>query len=281
MKYKLLALDVDGTLLDPDHAVSAETLHAVHDAHAAGLAVCLATGRNYAETLPVWRALDLPAPHQPMVLVGGSLVSEPDTGRTLWQQTIPHDAACDFADALTEAGHCAMAFVDPWRYGVDYYLVESGDLETAERDWFSKMDVRVRRVPRLTADDDSPRALRISAVAPADQCASLTIDLQQRFDGRLNVHTILAPNYGVTIVEAFSPNADKFAAVVYVAQALRIRPAEIIAVGDDVNDLAMIRGAGLGAAMPDSPSELVSAADHHIEASLPEFIRQVLAGRVG
>ena len=280
MKYKLLALDVDGTLLGADHTVSAETARAVRLAEAAGLDVCLATGRSYIETLPTWRALGLRGPFQSMVLIGGALVSEADTGRTLYHKPIARAVAVEFADALGEAGYSAMAIVDSWRHGVDYYLAECGDVHSAQREWFSKMNVTVRTVGRLGDVPDLPAPLRVSAVVPPDQAPELAARLKRRFDGMLNIHPITAPNYNVTIVEALSAGADKFVALRYVGQAMRIGPSQIVAVGDDVNDITMVRGAGLGAAMPEATEPLREAADYQITTSLAEFIRRLTAGDV-
>lgn len=280
MKYTLLALDVDGTLHGPDHTVSDETARAVRAAEAAGLAVCLATGRSYIETLPTWRALGLTGPHQPMVLIGGALVSEADTGRTLYHKPIAREVAVAFADALGRAGYSPMAIVDSWRHGVDYFLSECGDVHAAQRQWFSKMNVTVRTVGRLGDVADLPPPLRISAVVPPDAAPSLAERLKQQFDGMLNIHPIEAPNYNVTIVEALSARADKFTALRYIAQGMRIGAGQIVAVGDDVNDITMVRGAALGVAMPHSPQPLQDAADYQITTSLAEFITALVEGHV-
>ncbi|MFB3890465.1 MAG: HAD-IIB family hydrolase [Phycisphaerae bacterium] len=276
MKYKLLALDVDGTLLDERQRIPPQTIEAIAEADAAGLRVCIATGRSYIETIPVWRQLRLAAPYEPMVLIGGALVSEPDTGRTLYQRTISRDLAREYGDALMSAGYSAMAIVDAWRHGVDYYLAEGPDAERVQRMWFDKMNVNIRRVPRLMADGEPP-VLRINAVAPPDDAAILSSELARRFAGRLHVHSIYAPNYEVTVVEAFAATASKWNAILYVAQAMRIGPGQIAAVGDDVNDLPMIREAGLGAAMPSAPPAVKAAAKRVVEPSLAHFIRGIVA----
>ncbi len=280
MNYRLLALDVDGTLLGPDHEVAGETAEAVRTAEAAGLGVCLATGRSYIETLGAWGALRLRGPFLPMVLVGGALVSEPRTGRTLYHKPISPQVAVELADALGEAGYSAMAIVDSWRHGVDYYLAECGDVDSAQREWFAKMHVTVRSVRRLGDVADLPGPLRVSAVVPPDLAPGLAERLKRRFGGLLNIHPIVAPNYNVTIVEALSAGADKFTAVRYIAQAMRIPPAQIAAVGDDVNDITMVRGAGLGAAMPNSTGPLREAANYQITTSLADFIVRLAAGEV-
>jgi HAD superfamily hydrolase (TIGR01484 family) len=278
MKYKLLALDVDGTLVGRDGLVPQDVVAAVAVARSAGLNVCLATGRSYVETFPIWRQLRLVEPYEPMVLIGGALVSEPNSGRSLYHKPIPADLACRLDEALAAAGHCAMAITDVWRTGVDYLLTEGADRDLAERRWFGQMNVRVRRVRRLADVENPPALLRISAVVEPPAGQVLAARLAEQFRGQLRVHCILAPNYGVTIVEAFATGADKFTGVRYVAQGLAVPASRIAAVGDDINDLPLLRGVGLGVVMP-SASPPVAAAAKHVAADLASFIRQLAAGR--
>lgn len=276
MKYSLLALDVDGTLIRPDQSVASETVEALVEAQSAGLRVCLATGRSLVETMPVWRQLRLTAPPQPMVLIGGALVAEPDTGRTLYQRTLPPDLACEYAGALVSRGYSAMAIVDAWRHGFDYYLVESRDVRSVRDGWFAKMNVKVHSVPSLARNGQTPEVLRINAAVEPAAAGAMAKDLAEQFAGRLNVHSILAPNYGVTVVEAFALTASKWSAITYLAQGLRIGAGEIVAVGDDVNDLPMIRSAGLGVAMPWAAPEVKAAAKAIAMPDLAGFIRGLL-----
>jgi hypothetical protein len=279
MKYALLALDVDGVVVAADNRVPPDTAGALADAARAGLRVCLATGRSFAETIDVWEQLHLPAPYEPLVLVGGALVSEADTGRTLRQSAIPRDLACRFADALAEANLPAMALVDAWRHGVDYYVAGGGG--AAEAAWFSKMSARVRRHDRLWDARGMPEPLRVSTVVDEEQAEALAAALAERFRGRLGVHAIRAPNYDVTIVEAFRAGVDKAAGVRYVAQAYGIGPGAVAAVGDDVNDLELLRLAGLSAAMPHAPEAVRAAADVVVGPSVGAFVRSLAAGEVG
>ena len=279
MKYRLLALDVDGTLVGPDDVVSEEIRRALRAAEAAGLRVCLATGRSRSECLHIWRQIGLTAAAAPMICVGGAIVSEARAGRTLYAKAIPSDVATAFADAMGDAGYSAMAIVDGWRWGVDYYWTTRGDVADAQRRWFDKMDVRVRRVERLSDVPDMPRPLRISAVADPDGARELERQLRERFDGQLTINAILAPNYHVMIVEAHAVGADKLSALTYVAQGEGVALSKVAAVGDDVNDVPMVRGAGLGAAMPGAPDVLRRAADVQAERGLAEFVDALLAGR--
>lgn len=277
-KYKLLALDVDGTLLGPDHEIPPDHAQAIVAAQEAGLRVCLATGRSYIETIGVWRKLPLREPFEPMVLIGGALVAEPQGGRTLYQRTIPGDLARRYAAALVEAGYSAMGIVDAWRWGVDYYLAESADAQRVVRDWFGRMKVTVRKTPALCAEADMPPPLRINAVVPPDQAGELADHLARRFGAELNIHAIYAPNYDVMIVEAFALEASKWTGLQYVAQAYRIGAGQIVAAGDDVNDIAMLSRAGLGVAMSKAPAAVKSAARLTAERGLADVIHRMLAG---
>ena len=285
-RFKLLALDVDGTLVGPDGVVGPDIRSAVGGARAAGLAVCLATGRSHHEGRGVWEQLRLEAPHEPMVTVGGALVCQSDTGRTLYQRSMPRDAARLFGAAMNDRGYVAMALVDGWRNAVDYLVTEGGDHHTAGRDWFSKMSVRVRKVASLADAPADMAILRISTVVEPAEARQMAAELSGQFAGQLNVHAILAPNYGVTIVEAHAVGADKMTALRYVAQPMRVGAGLIAAVGDDINDLPMVRGAGLGAAMSGAPEALKAVADVIVggdgpgdgRAGLADFIRRLAAG---
>jgi len=282
MNYRILALDVDGTLVGTDNVVSGEIAEAVRRAEGAGLGVCLATGRSYSETVDIWRQLALGGPYQPMILIGGALVSEPDTQRTLYHKPMDGETACEFADALGDAGYSAMAIVDAWRHDVEYYMTEHGDTSAAQEQWFARMDVNVRRIGRLAevlSGPNAPDVLRISAVVGDHDGPQLAAELRRKLDGAVNICPILAPNYGVRIVEAHAAGADKRTALQYVAQATRTPMGAVVAVGDDVNDISMLSSAGLGVAMPQAPDEVLEAADHVATGGLAEFIRQLIDGQ--
>jgi hypothetical protein len=278
MHYQLLALDIDGTLVGRDQVVAEDVLAALSAAQAGGLRVCLATGRSVAESLPVWRQLPRTGPAEPMIVVGGAQVSEPDTGRTLYQKAMPRAVAQEFAEALGEQNLAAMALVDGWRHPFDYYVTEAGDMAGAWRDWFSKMRVRIRKVRRLDEADGLAEILRISTVLERSAAARLSEELRPRFADRLNVHAILAPNYGVTVIEAHAAGATKLTALKYVAQGMGVAMARVAAAGDDVNDIPMVGGAGLGAAMASAPPSLRDVARHTVEDGLAGFIRRLAAG---
>jgi Cof subfamily protein (haloacid dehalogenase superfamily) len=278
MKYKLLALDIDGTLIGSREEVQPDVLSALAAADRAGLRICLATGRSYAEAEPIWRQLAFSQPPESLVLVGGALVAEARTGRTLYQRTIPRALACEFSDALAAGGYCVVAAVDPWRHGVDFFRESRGEHQEFTQRWLSRRSVKVRVAPRMADHGDMPDPLRVSSILPSPQ-PDLLAQLQSRFDSRLTMHSIYVPAYDLTVLEAFSAGTSKHTALTYLAQASRLGRGQIAAVGDDMNDLSMIHGAGLGVAMPGSPKPLLEAARHVANEGLAQFVTDVVAGK--
>lgn len=269
----LVAIDVDGTLILPDQTVPLDVAHAIIRARQRGLRVCLATGRSLIETLPAWRQLSIPADQhtEPMVTLGGALVCEPHTHRTLYQKPIRRDVARACVEAFAAAGRSAMAIVDRWRWGMDYLFVPGADHGSAYRRWLGQMpDVTVRQVEQI--DPDAPDVLRINCIVEPHEAADLEADLRGRLGETMTLHAIYAPNYDVTVVEAFDAQANKWTALRYIAQGFGLGPGRIAAVGDDVNDLPMLRGAGLGVAMPQAPRAVRDAADRVATEGLATLI---------
>lgn len=277
---ELLALDVDGTLVGRDNVVSPEVARAVRSVRLAGVRVLLATGRSHAETRSVWEALALPDPHEPLVCLGGAMVAEAATRRTLYQKSIPRAVAGEFSQALLAEGFSPMAVVDDWRWGVDYLVLEGADFDRAGRGWLARVpNVRWRSAASLV--DDAPDPLRIHAVVPPDVAPAVARRMQEQFGHRLYLHAIEAPNYGITIVEAFAAEASKWSAIQYVAGSYRIGAGRIAAVGDDVNDIPMLRAAGRSAAMPAAPEAVRVVAGETIRGSLVDWLDRLAREALG
>ncbi|MFP4140077.1 MAG: HAD-IIB family hydrolase [Planctomycetota bacterium] len=278
---RLVALDVDGTIAGANDEVTDEIVRAIGQLRDAGIRVVLATGRSLAEVLPVWRQLDLPETDSPVIVVGGAMVCEPLGGRTIYQKGIDPELAVRFGRALHRRGRSLMALVDGWRHGFDYYTWLSDDAEDVRRRWFGQMDVRNRWLGDLSEAAGQPRPIRIGAMVAPEEAADLSEQLAEEFDGELEMHAILAPNYGITIVEAFAAGVSKWSAIQYLAGGWRIGRGQIAAVGDDVNDVHMVREAGLGAAIPGRCDALVAAADVVVADGLASFLADLLDGRFG
>ena len=108
----------------------------------------------------------------------------------------------------------------------------------------------------------------------------LKIALAERFGGRIVCHAIHVPSYGVDVLEVFDPAVNKWEGILHVARRRGILPSQIVAVGDDVNDITMLQHAGLGVAMGNAKPEAIAVADRVINRNdadgLAEFLEELV-----
>jgi HAD superfamily hydrolase (TIGR01484 family) len=257
-KCRLLAVDLDGTLVNQRRIDSLDAL-ALRDACGEGIAVVLCTGRSWEETAPVWHELALPQQHVPVICVGGAVVVDPHTGRSLYSRSLEHGVAAELSAHLRGLGYPVMALVDAWREGFDYYMMGQFAERPLYQRFFGQQQARIRHVDQLDGLL-SPRALRISILEEPAPSAQLLPELKGRFAGKIEIQAIHAPNYGVHIIEAFSGGTTKLSALVYVGQSMRLGTGVMAAIGDDYNDISMLSGVAFSAAPMDSPEEVRKSA---------------------
>ena len=108
-RYQILALDVDGTLLDPDGTLRPSTAAAVARAAQAGIRPVLCTGRRYRRALPIAQQLGIDAP---LVCNSGAIVKDPKNHRTLWRADFDDSLATDVLDLFRGHDQPAVVFTD-------------------------------------------------------------------------------------------------------------------------------------------------------------------------
>lgn len=254
---RLLALDLDGTILGDDLRISVRTRTAIREAIARGVKVVLATGRMYRSALPYAESLGLSGP---VICYQGAYVRERPgpggaPGAILRHVTIPADAARDAIRWARENG------LDPHVNADDRLLMEAG--AEGAPDYERLSGIGAEFVPDLVAAIDHP-ATKVLAVGPAGLPARLLDAGRFAFAGRAEV-TVSHPEY----LEFTAPGVHKGAALRWLAERLGIPLAETMAVGDQHNDLEMISAAGVGVAMGGAPPEVLAAA-RHVTASVEE-----------
>src|SRR5437588_10579244 len=118
-QYRMIAIDLDGTLLSPAGEVTPRAKAAVHRALSAGLLVCFATGRNWTESKTV---LDAVAHYDTAVFVGGAMVIDTKHRLTLHRTMMQPALAREVSGFFESRGHAAMAMQDTLASGVDYLI---------------------------------------------------------------------------------------------------------------------------------------------------------------
>lgn len=275
--YRMIAIDLDGTLLSADGLVTERTKSAVHRALSAGMLVCFATGRNWTESKTVLQAV---AHYSTAVFVGGAMVidtkHEVTLHRTLMQPALAREV-CGFFESK---GHAALALQDTGSAGVDYLASQPMPLTRSTEKWLKVTAATLHRVPSLR-EFDHVHTIRVGVVAPTDQATATMNDLVKTFGNRVFCHSVSVVAFGMDVIEVFDPAVNKWEGVLHVARRHGIEPRQIIAIGDDMNDLPMIRSAGLGVAMGNARDEVKAAAKKVIgsnrEEGLAKFLEELVA----
>lgn len=273
---ELVAIDLDGTLLDPAGRVPERNRRALHAAHDAGMRVVLCTGRSYTETRPVLDelALELDA----TVTVSGALVTDVPTGATLEAATITRELAEECGHWFADAGYTTMWLHDASRAGFDGYIVPGVRRHAAIDRWLEMTPCRFRQLDALL--DNGPLPLRVTVVDETELLEELAIGFVDAFGRRMTHNVIHVPTYDFTVIEAFSTPVDKWYGIQRLCRRWEIDPRNTAAIGDDVNDVPMLLHAGRSAAVANARPAARNAAREHVtsnaDGGVAEWIERLL-----
>ena len=256
MGYRLLALDVDGTLLDSAGVLRPRVRAAIRAAAAAGCTVALATGRRYRSAVAVATALDLDVP---LILHNGAVVQRAYTGEVVTAAPLDLAAAHAVAATVAAAGSQVIAFPPPARGEVVLTGPVELDGELAAL-YLADCGMLVERRP---LDDLFAGAgpLTVVAMDGLARLDALETALIARTDCRLTRNTFPLWGRQFHVLDVLAPGCSKAAAVVALAARLGVPLADVVAVGDHWNDVEMLEVAGLGIAMGNAPTGVQARAD--------------------
>lgn len=275
-RYRLLAIDIDGTLVNTQDEISPKTARALAQASASGIRIVLTSGRRYSRVVPLARALNLDTP---VVTASGALVKNPSDHATLHVSIIERPLLLDMLQVLSAQGRSAVLCADTYSQGFDFFCVRLDEPRHDLADFFAQNSDRGRVMPRLM-EDPPPDIFAAFALGSEMEMRALADCLEASLPGRLHIHVLRSPRYLAFMCEIANAGVTKWSAVRRLADQWGIAPFEICAVGDDVNDIPMVQAAGLGVAMGNARAELKRVADRiapaHLEDGLAEVVRWLL-----
>ena len=253
---RLVAIDLDGTLLDSKHELPERNRVALHRAHEAGIRVVLCTGRSFTETRPILDqiGLDLDA----TVTVGGALISDARTARTLERTPLAQELACKAGAWFQRRGYAVLWLVDRDQAGFDGYDIQGPNRHPAYDRWIEKSPCEMKPIAGLP--DGAAEPLRVTIVDDTGVLEAMSAEFEAAFDGRLTHNIIDVPAYGFTVIESFAVQVNKWYGIERLCQRWAVDPRRTVAIGDDVNDIAMIHNAGLGVAVANARANVKTAA---------------------
>ncbi len=241
----LVAIDIDGTLLDSQKRLSKAAVKAVEQAAAAGVYIVLASARPPRSALQVHEALHLDTW---VINYNGALIYNPVTRRNVLHRPVASPLAKRIVAAARRADSKVMVsleILDKWY--TDHY---DPDLPTQtslqfEPDFIGPLDAFLRVA-----------VTKIMFLAPPRRLAKVKKLIETKFAGKVNVAVSDAH-----LIQVTHPQADKAIALARVAAHYKVLPEHVMAVGDAPNDEAMLRWAGLGVAVANAWPQAKNAAD--------------------
>ncbi|TVQ37600.1 MAG: HAD family phosphatase [Spirochaetaceae bacterium] len=247
-EIRLLAVDLDDTLLRDDLTISVRNKRALTAAEDTGVTVLLASGRVRQSMLPYARQLGMLDREGYMISGNGTLLTRSDTGEELTCLRLSVDDAVRAYREIDSAGFPVQVYIgdtayasrrDPW---VDEDCRCSG--------------LRKRVVSRYEQFLHSIEVLKLLIPADPHRIPALQQRLRTRLGDRVNLVTS-KPHF----LEILPPGADKGSALAHLGDMLSVPRENVMAIGDGMNDVGMIQYAGVGVAIRNAVPDVAERAD--------------------
>jgi Cof subfamily protein (haloacid dehalogenase superfamily) len=252
MKYRLIALDLDGTLLDSRLQIRSQTVDALQRARRNGLQVMIVTGRHHTAAYPYWHQLDL---ELPAICCNGTYLYDFRHRRPLAGDPLTLAESNELLALVRKHAIHAMVYVDD----VMAYETQSPHLRNLLK-WSATLPENVR--PRIEPVDSFEKLIeradmRWKFLVAGDNAKALE-DFNEEVSQRLQLSCVRSAHNRIDISHGGNNKGARLAE--FIAQQ-GILPQEVIAFGDQDNDKEMLRLVGLGVAMGNSHEAVRDHAD--------------------
>jgi Cof subfamily protein (haloacid dehalogenase superfamily) len=263
-RFRLVLLDLDGTLLTSQRTIRDENVAALKRIMNAGVRVAFCTGRM---PRSAQRYLDVVEPNAPSIHFNGAMVRDAKTGRIVFARTLTSRVALAALSAGDEHMMHANVYVN------DAIWIErrsAAQLQSEEKDGVAHTLVDAMRV-RLA--DAAPT--KIMLIAPSSSIAALTTSVSAAVGSEAELVNS-EPEY----LEVLPPSCSKKSAAEALCAHLEIENglADVIAFGDNLNDLALLESCGLGVAMQNSHADVLARVKAHVGDCDSDAIARYLDG---
>ena len=242
--YKLIAIDMDGTLLTNDKKILEETKSALLKAYDKKIIICISTGRSFPAIKKFIDELDI---NMPLILYNGSRVRMSKDSTLLLNHTIDSAVSKQVYRIINDNnGTCCF-----WKNDQCYF---NKDNEYTE--YYRKLTTINPHIIEIVEDDlfnDINKFIWFGSVEFLDVVQNKLL---------LDVEGINYFKSHTNLLEIVPLGVSKGNILKYLSESLGITKEEVIAIGDDENDISMIKFAGLGVAMGNAKNSVKKVADY-------------------
>lgn len=232
MAIKLIAIDMDGTLLNEKRQISVANQQAIHKALKAGVIVTIATGRMFSSVQHFAQELGMDVP---LIVYNGALIEEALSRKRLYASPLPLESANKVFTFCRENNYYVQAYVND-----ELWVYEDCEFSRMYTD-FAGVDFHVKGEELYHLPEDPHKLLMLTAKGEWESA-------QRRLQSYVG-DAVLISNSLPDFLEIVSPQTSKWNAIMFLARKYGFSREEIMCIGDSNNDYDMVANAGIGVAM--------------------------------
>lgn len=262
-EYRIIALDLDGTLLTTERTITPKTLDLLLRLQAEGYKVVISTGRPVIGAEPTAVLLHLQENGGYVMAYNGALVIDWQTRQTIYSQYLQPEAIGEVYRYAKEAGFALVCYHDE-------FLVSDHELNHFMEQSVKRNGLKFKKVDNFLEEATYPLC-KCMIIGEPDGLHVLEERILETHPTTFNVYRS-EPYF----LEVVPPNIDKASGLRVLLEHLQMPATQLIAFGDSYNDIPMIRLAGMGVAMGNAPQVVKDAADYVASTNDDEGVARTL-----
>jgi Cof subfamily protein (haloacid dehalogenase superfamily) len=271
---KLLALDLDGTLLNSQGLIPDANREAIRAAEGNSVLVTIATGRRFRDARPVGLELELNAP---LVTHNGALLKYAESLETVASSLLTNEECLEILRVGKDFGGDALVSADPDGKGVLLYDRVSLDNAPLQKYiyWSKRLhgphaEESVIHVDALEDVIDEHNVIHISFSGSCEQMREMQFVLEDQLADKVTILATIYPALDFTLLDILPPDASKGAGLERLAELNNIDREEVMAIGDNFNDIDMLEFAGTSVVMGNADPSLIERDEFYTTLSNDE-----------
>lgn len=272
---KLLALDLDGTTLNSSGQVTDANRAAIRAAEERGVLVTIATGRRFRDARPVGKDLELNAP---LITHNGALLKYAHSEETVACSLLSNDAALEIVRVGKDYGGDALVSTDPHGHGTLLYDRVSDDNLPLKKylRWAENLHGSgpgregVKHVARLEDVLGEHEIVHISFSGGCDAMSAMLSVLGRELGNTVTILPTIYPRLDFTLIDILPAGVSKGHGVGRLAELSDLKPENVMAIGDNFNDLEMLEYAGTAVVMGNADPKLLERDEFYTTLSNDE-----------
>lgn len=271
---KLLALDLDGTLLNSHGKIPEENIKAIRNAEEHGVLVTIASGRRFRDARPVALEIGLNAP---VICHNGALIKYADSLKTVGVAVIPTQTTQNIIAAGKEHGGEALVSIDPHGKGTLIYETISEDNIPLQKYviWSQRLhgDEAEDAIHHVENISDTVHELEVVHISYSGNCHRMSVLQEQlniTLEDSVSIMATVYPHLDFTLLDILPPKTSKASAIEKLAKLNKLSRENVMVIGDNFNDLDMLEYAGTPIIMGNADASLLQREEFYTTLSNDE-----------